>query len=311
MQYDKITLRELVGTVLTEAGEKNSDICVIDSDLAKSTTTNRFQETFPERFFELGIAEQNAMSAAAGMATEGKIPFYVNFALFVSGTCWTQLRQICYANLNVKMIATHPGMDGSYDGATHHANEDIALMRVLPNLRVLVPSNPDELRQAVELAVSYKGPVYIRCARDSVPNLPAKEKVQFGKAVIMEDQGTDFAMIYEGSASDLALKSYEACVEKGLKGQLINIFSIKPVDRECIQKVASRVKKMITIENHSVIGGLGSLVAETVSTMPRHASLVRIGVEDVFTESGSLRDVNEKYGLTVENFLKKLEKNDI
>ena len=185
MSYDTITLRELVGGVLVEAGKENKDIYVIDSDLAKSTTTNQFEEVFPERFVETGIAEQNAMSIAAGIATEGRIPFYVNFAIFVSGTCWTQLRQICYANLNVKLIATHPGMDGGYDGATHHANEDLALMRVLPNLKILAPSNPDELKAAVQIAIAHQGPVYIRCVRDAVPNLPAKETVQMGKAVVV------------------------------------------------------------------------------------------------------------------------------
>ncbi len=300
MEYNKITLRELVGAILVEAGTENPDIFVIDSDLAKSTTTNKFQDAFPERFFESGIAEQNAMSIAAGMATEDKIPFYVNFAMFVSGTCWTQLRQICYANLNVKLIATHPGMDGSYDGATHHANEDLALMRVLPNLRVLSPANPDELRQAVKLALAYKGPVYIRCARDEVPNLPAKEQVRMGKAVVMEDLGNDFAFIYEGSVSDLAIRSFEACKEKGMKGKLVNIFSIKPADRDCIRRIAGQVKKLVTIENHTVLGGLGGLVAETICDMPAHAPLRRIDVEDVFTESGPLKAVKEKYGLTVE-----------
>ena len=306
MAYDKITLRELVGTVLVEAGEKNTDIYVLDSDLAKSTTTNKFQARFPERFFESGIAEQNAMSVAAGMATEGKIPFYVNFAIFVSGTCWTQLRQICYANLNVKLIATHPGMDGSYDGASHHANEDIALMRALPNLKVISPSNPDELRQAVQIALVHKGPVYIRCARDSVPNLPAKESVQLGKAVVMEDMGNDFALIYEGSTADLAMRSFAACKEKGMKGKLVNLFSIKPVDKECIRNLAEEVKKIVTIVNHSVIGGIGGLVAETISDMPCHAPLLKVGVEDTFTESGALEAVKEKYGLTVENVLRKI-----
>ena len=307
MGYDLITLRELVGDVLVEAGNENPDIYVLDSDLAKSTTTNKFEEAFPERFFESGIAEQNAMAAAAGMAEEGKIPFYVNFAIFVSGTCWTQLRQICYANLNVKMIATHPGMDGSYDGATHHANEDIALMRVLPNLKVLSPSNPDELRQAVQIALDYEGPVYIRCARDSVPNIAAKEKVQMGKAVVTEDLGNDFAMIYEGSTADLAMRSFEACKEKGKKGKLVNIFSLKPVDEACIRRLAKEVKTLITLENHSVLGGLGSIVAETVSDMPSHAPLKRVGVEDTFAESGALKAVKEKYGLSVENVLNKLE----
>lgn len=304
--YDLITLRELVGDILIETAKTNKDIYVLDSDLAKSTTTNKFQNVYPSQFFELGISEQNAMSIAAGMATEGKIPFYVNFSMFVSGTCWTQLRQNCYANLNIKMIATHPGLDGSYDGASHHANEDIALVRVIPNLKILAPSNPGELRDAVKLAVDYKGPVYIRCARDTVPNISTNEKVAFGKAIVSEDLGDDFALIHEGSTADLAMKSFEMCKEKGLHGKLVNIFSIKPVDSECIRKIAGKVKKIVTIENHSVMGGLGSLVAETVCDMPRHAPIFRVGIEDKFTESGALGDIKAKYGLNIENVLKKL-----
>lgn len=307
MGYEMITLRELVGTILVEEGKKNPDIFVLDSDLAKSTTTNKFQAEFPDRFLEFGIAEQNAMSIAAGIATEGKIPVYANFTIFISGTCWTQLRQLCYANLNVKLIATHPGMDGCYDGASHHSNEYLALVRTLPNLLVLSPSNPDELRQAVKLALAYQGPVYISCVRDSVPNLPAKEQVEMGKAVVMEDLGDDFAIIYEGAVTDLAMRSFEACKEKGMKGKLVNIFSIKPVDADCIRKLAGRVKRLVTIENHTVLGGLGGLVAEIICDMPAHAPLKRVGVEDVFTESGPLKAVKEKYGLTVEHVLEKLE----
>lgn len=306
MSYETITLRELVGNVLVEAQKKHGNLYVIDSDLAKSTTTDKFEAAFPEHFVETGIAEQNAMSIAAGIAAEGKIPFYVNFAIFVSGTCWTQLRQICYANLNVKMIATHPGMDGGFDGATHHANEDLALMRVIPNLKVLVPSSPDELKEAVEIAIRHQGPVYIRCVRDSVPNLPAGEQAQLGKAVTVEDLGNDFAMIYEGSATDLAYKSFAACKEKGVNGKLINIFSVKPVDRELIRSVAGTVKKIVTIENHSVAGGLGSLVAETVCDMEKHAPILRVGVEDVFTESGPSGQLKEKYGLSVKHVMEVL-----
>ena len=307
MSYETITLRELVGDVLVEAQKEHGNLYVIDSDLAKSTTTDKFEAAFPEHFIETGIAEQNAMSIAAGVASEGKIPFYVNFAIFVSGTCWTQLRQVCYANLNVKMIATHPGMDGGYDGATHHANEDLALMRVLPNLKVLAPSNPDELRQAVQIAVEHQGPVYIRCVRDSVPNLPAKEQARLGKAVVVEDLGNDFAMIYEGSAVDLAYRSFAAAKEKGKYGKLINIFSVKPVDRELIRSVAGTVERIVTIENHSVIGGLGGLVAETVCDMDRHAPVLRVAVEDVFTESGPSGKLKEKYGLSVGHVMEMLE----
>lgn len=241
-------------------------------------------------------------------SSEGKIPFYVNFAIFVSGTCWTQLRQICYANLNVKLIATHPGMDGGFDGATHHANEDMALMRALPNLRLLVPSNPSELYEAVQIAINDNGPVYIRCARDSVPKVLPREKAQLGKAVIVEDRGNDFALIFEGSAAELDFRSFEACCEKGKKGKLINIFSMKPVDLELIRRTARTVDRIITVENHSVIGGLGGLVAETVADMDRHAPVLRVGVEDVFTESGPAGLVKVKYGLSVEHVLSALQK---
>lgn len=308
MTYDKITLRELVGDVLNEFSKTRNDIYVIDSDLAKSTTTNKFEKEHQTHFVETGIAEQNAMSIAAGIASEGKIPFYVNFAMFVSGTAWTQLRVICYANLNVKLIATHPGMDGGYDGATHHANEDLALMRVLPNLKVLVPSNPDELKEAVKIALEYNGPVYIRCARDSVPNVKPKILPKMGKATIVEDLGTDFALIYEGSISDLAFTAFEKAREEGYHGKLINVFSIKPFDTDCIRNIAQSVDKMVTLENHSIIGGLGSLVGETICDMEKHAPLYKVGVNDTFTESGPSKLVKEKYGLTVENVLNQIKR---
>lgn len=308
MTYTTITLRELVGDVLNELSENRDDIYVIDSDLAKSTTTNKFEAKHPDRFIETGIAEQNAMSIAAGIAQEGKVAFYVNFAIFVSGTAWTQLRQICYAKSNVKLIATHPGMDGGFDGATHHANEDLALMRVLPNLKVLVPSNPDELRAAVKLAMEYDGPVYIRCVRDNVPNVSSTGNLEFGKSVVVEDNGNDFALIYEGSATELAFNAFEEAKNRGLKGKLINAFSIKPFDTELVLSVAKSVDKIVTLENHSVIGGLGSLVSETVSVLDKHAKVYRVGVNDVFTESGPSKLLKEKYGLNVENVLSYITK---
>ncbi|MDD5801098.1 MAG: transketolase C-terminal domain-containing protein [Solobacterium sp.] len=308
MTYNTITLRELIGDMLNEVASTRDDIYVIDSDLAKSTTTNKFETLHKEHFVETGIAEQNAMSIAAGIAREGKVPFYVNFAMFVSGTAWTQLRQICYAKENVKLIATHPGMDGGYDGATHHANEDIALMRVLPNLRVLVPSNPDELRAAINLALEYDGPVYIRCVRDSVPNLPATGELAFGKSTIVKDLGDDFALVYEGTSADLAFRSFEEATKQGLKGKLVNVFSIKPFDTETILSLAQSVGKIVTVENHSVLGGLGSLVAETISPLDHHGKLYRVGVNDVFTESGPSKDIKEKYGLNVENVLNYIKK---
>lgn len=308
MNYKLISIRECIGEVLCEFAKKNSEIFVIDSDLAKSTTTNTFQDHFPDRFIETGISEQNAMSIAMGLAYEKKIPFYVNFAIFLSGTCWTQLRQICYSNANVKLIATHPGMDNGYDGATHHANEDLALMRSLPNMKVLIPSNREEFEHCIELALETDGPVYIRTARDMVPDLPAPYQNMIGKSVVQEDAGNDFALVYEGSSADLAMRAFEHMKTLGKNGKLVNIFSLKPIDEELISEISKTCKLIVSLENHSIIGGLGSSIADVLAQYETHAPLVRVGVEDVFTESGSAKDVKEKYGLNLENIVSKIIK---
>ncbi|WP_028263786.1 transketolase family protein [Atopobium fossor] len=306
MDYQLISLRTLVGDALNAAFDKHPNIFVLDADLAGSTTAAQFAAKHPNHFIETGIAEQNAMSAAAGIAVEGGIPFFVDFSLFITGTCWTQIRQACYGNLNVKMIGTHNGMDGGYDGATHHANEDIALMRVIPDLTILDPSNPDELYDAIECAIAIDGPVFIRTTRGNVPNLSATKSIKLGKAQIIYDKGNDFALIYEGSTTDLAMRSFEAAIQNGQNGKLINICSIKPVDTKLLRDLAQSVKRIITVENHSIVGGLGSLVAETVCDIPSHAPIYRIGVDDVFTESGPGDALKEKYGLTVDNVLSKI-----
>ncbi len=306
MEYKLNTIREIIGDVLCEFGEKNENIFVIDSDLEKSTTTNKFHHKYPNRFVETGISEQNALSIATGLAIEGKIPFYVNFAIFVSGTCWTQIRQACYANANIKLIATHPGMDGGYDGASHHANEDIALMRSLPNMTVLVPSNQNEFKKTVELALSINGPVYIRAARDVVPDIIDDKKIELGKLSIVEDNGNDFALIFEGSSANLAFKSFEELKNMGKMGKLINILSIKPIDKDNLIKIANEVDRIITIENHSIIGGLYSAVSEVLCSQKSHAQMFAVGVEDTFTESGPSKLIKEKYGLTVQNVINKI-----
>lgn len=307
MQYEMIEMRKKIGDILCEIAEKDQRIYVIDSDLAKSTTSAKFRDTFPERFVETGIAEASAMSIATGIASEGQIPFYVNFAIFVSGTAWTQLRQAAYAKANVKMIVTHPGMDNGPDGASHHANEDIALVRTIPNVKVLIPSNVKELKQAIEMAIEYDGPVYIRCARDVVPDVEFETEPQMGKSTIVEDLGNDFALVYEGTAAAIAYKGFEALTEKGYKGKLINIFSVKPMDIDFINELASTVKGIVTVENHSVLGGLGGAIAEILAQRPEHAKLAYVGVPDVFTESGKSADVKEKYGLNVNNIIEKVE----
>lgn len=307
MEQEMICLRDKIGEFLCEFAKEDNRIYVIDSDLAKSTTTLKFEKEFPERFVETGIAETSAMSIAAGLASEGQIPFYVNFAIFVAGTAWTQLRQAAYANLNVKMIGTYSGMDNGKDGASHHANEDLALVRSIPNVKVLVPSNVKEMKEAIKIAIDYNGPVYIRVARDNVPNVEFATNAQMGKSNIVEDLGNDFALIYEGTSASIAYKGFKALKQKGYKGKLVNIFSVKPLDVELINKLASKVKGIVTIENHSVIGGVGGAIAEVLAQKPNHAPIRFVGVEDVFTESGSATEVKEKYGLNVENIVSKVE----
>lgn len=307
MEQEMICLRDKIGEFLCEFAKEDNRIYVIDSDLAKSTKTLQFQKEYPERFVETGIAETSAMSIAAGLASEGQIPFYVNFAIFVAGTAWTELRQAAYANLNVKMIGTYAGMDNGKDGASHHANEDLALVRSIPNVKVLVPSNVKEMKEAIKIAIDYNGPVYIRVARDNVPNVEFQTSAQLGKSNIVEDLGNDFALIYEGTSASIAYKGFEALKEKGYKGKLVNIFSVKPIDEKFINKLASEVKGIVTIENHSFIGGLGGAIAEILAKKPNHAPLAYVGVEDVFTESGTATEVKEKYGLNVDNIINKTE----
>ena len=307
MNYEEICLRDKIGEFLCEFAENDNRIYVIDSDLAKSTKTLIFQEKYPQRFIETGIAEASAVSIATGLAEEGQIPFYVNFATFVTGTAWTQVRQAAYSNSNIKLIGTYVGMDNGPDGASHHANEDIALMRVIPNLKILVPSNVKELKQAMKIAIDYNGPVYIRVTRDVVPDIDLEQEAKMGKSIIVEDDGNDFALIYEGTCTSLAYKSFEELKAKGYNGKLINIFSIKPIDVKLIEEIALSVKGIVTLENHSIIGGLGGVIAEIIATMPNHPKLKYVGVDDVFTESGKAKDVKAKYGLNVENIVNKIE----
>ena len=307
MEYKEVCLRDKIGEFLCEFAENDSRIYVIDSDLAKSTKTLIFKDQYPNRFIQAGIAEASAISIADGLAAEGQIPFYVNFATFVTGTAWTQVRQSAYANSNVKLIGTYVGMDNGPDGASHHANEDIALMRMIPNMKVLVPSNVKELKQAIKIAIDYDGPVYIRATRDVVPDVELEKDAEVGKSIIVEDNGDDFALIYEGTTASLAYKSFQALKEKGYNGKLINIFSIKPIDENLINNLASAVKGIVTLENHSILGGLGGAIAEVIAKKSIHAPIEYVGVEDVFTESGKAADVKAKYGLNMENIIKKVE----
>ena len=307
MEYKEVCLRDKIGEFLCEFAENDNRIYVIDSDLAKSTKTLIFKDKYPNRFIQAGIAEASAVSIADGLASEGQIPFYVNFATFVTGTAWTQVRQSAYANSNVKLIGTYVGMDNGPDGASHHANEDIALMRMIPNMKILVPSNVKELKQAIKIAIDYDGPVYIRATRDVVPDIELEKDAEVGKSIIVEDDGNDFALIYEGTTASLAYKSFEVLKEKGYNGKLINIFSIKPLDESLINNLASTVKGIVTLENHSILGGLGGAIAEVIAKRSIHAPIKYVGVEDVFTESGKAVDVKAKYGLNIQNIVERVE----
>lgn len=308
MDQELICLRDKIGEYLCDFAREDDRIYAIDSNLAKSLKTLEFEKEFPKRFIETGIAEASAMSIATGLASEGQIPFYINFAIFVAGTAWTQLRQAAYANLNVKMIGSYAGMDNGKDGASHHANEDLALVRSIPNVKVLVPSNAKEMKEAIKIAIDYDGPVYIRVARDNVPNVEFSTNAQIGKSNIVEDLGNDFALVYEGTSADIAYKGFESLKQKGYNGKLVNIFSVKPLDQELINRLANEVNAIVTVENHSIIGGLGGAISEILAQKSNHAPIAYVGVEDVFTESGTATEVKEKYGLTVENIVAKVEK---
>lgn len=291
--------RDAYGEALRAAGARNRDIVVLDADLSKSTKTNVFAKEFPDRHFNAGIAEQNMMSVAAGLAAAGKIPFASTFAMFATGRAYEQVRNsICYPKLNVKIAATHAGLTVGEDGATHQANEDIALMRALPNMTVVNPADAEETRQAIEWAVEYKGPVYLRLGRASVDDVFGSDYVfQHGKAVQLAD-GTDVTIIATGVMVGAARRAADELVKQGLSARVLNIHTIKPLDIEAITKAARETGAIVTCEEHSIIGGLGSAVAEAVvENMP--VPLERVGVLDVFGESGTPDALLAKYKLTV------------
>ena len=299
--YEMVSPRDFIGEILCDLAKENEKIVVLDSDLSSSVTTNKFADKYPERFFEMGIAEQNTMGAATGLALEGLIPFYVNFAIFVTGTVWTQLRQACYAKANVKLIGSHPGMDDGPDGATHHALEDLALSRVIPNLIIMNPIDKADLIACIKKAIEIDGPVYIRCARDIVPTIhEEKSNFELGKIEKIFDDGNDYAIVFEGTAAKQALEAYEALKEEGYKNKLVSIGSIKPIDKEGLLKIASEVKGIVTVENHTINGGLAGIVSEVLMENGVSVKFRRVGVMDRFTESGITKDVKAKYGICKE-----------
>lgn len=302
---DKIATREAYGNALAEFGDKY-DFVVLDADLAAATKTGIFKKKFPERFFDCGIAEGNMMTVAAGIATTGKVVFASTFAMFAAGRAFEQIRNsIGYPHLNVKIGATHAGITVGEDGATHQCLEDLALMRTIPGMTVVNPADATEARAAVEWAINYKGPVYFRFGRYAVPVLFDKESYKFepGKAVTLAE-GKDVSIFATGIMVDMALKARELLAAEGISAAVVNVHTIKPIDREAVVKAAEATGAIVTAEEHNVLGGLGAAVAEVVcETSP--VPVLRVGVEDSFGRSGTVPALLELYGLTPENIAAK------
>lgn len=293
--------REAYGETLKELGAQIPEIVVLDADLSASTKTAVFAKAFPDRFFDTGIAEGNMMSVAAGLAASGKIPFASTFAVFGAGRAYEQIRNsICYPNLNVKVAVTHAGLTVGEDGATHQMLEDIALMRALPNMTVVVPADAAETAQVIRWAASYQGPVYIRMGRAKVEDVisPDAEFVP-GKSTTLAD-GSDVTIMACGIMTQQALQAAKMLAEEGISARVINMSSIKPIDEAAIVQAAKETGAIVTCEEHTVMGGLGSAVAEVVV---RHCPvpMAMVGTEDVFGQSGKASEVLKVYGLTPEH----------
>lgn len=307
INYDvKKSIRGAFGEELAELGAKNSDIVALDADLSGSTQTSIFAKAFPERFFDVGIAEQDLMTTALGLSLEGKIPFAATFAVFATGRAYDQIRNsICYQKANVKIVGAHGGITVGEDGASHQALEDISLMRGLPNMTVLVPGDYEQTRQAVRFASEHNGPVYIRLSRMNVPEIYDKEyKFDINKAVVLKE-GSDVSIFVTGDLLAEVVKAAEILEKNGINAEIINIPVIKPLDCGTIINSVSKTKLAVTVENHSIIGGLGSAVAECLSENAPH-KLVRIGVNDRFGQSGTPAELLKYYNLDSESIAKKV-----
>lgn len=305
-ELKKKATRESYGEALAELGDKYDNLYVFDADLAAATKTGIFKKKFPDRFFDCGIAESNMMGVAAGMAATGKIPFASTFAMFAAGRAFEQVRNsIGYPHLNVKIGATHAGISVGEDGATHQCNEDIALMRTIPGMVVINPADDVEAKAAVEAAILHKGPVYLRFGRLATPvfNDPETYKFELGKGVKLR-YGKDIAIVATGLMVYEAIEAAKTLAAEGIEATVINIHTIKPIDEDIIVEAAKNTGLLLTVEEHSVIGGLGSAVADVLAA--RHpAKLVKIGVNDEFGHSGPAVDLLKEYGLCADNIVAK------
>lgn len=304
---DKKATRQSFGEELANIGEKNDQIVVLDADLSSATKTNIFAKKFPNRFFDMGIAEQNMIGTAAGLATCGKIPFVSTFAMFAAGRAYDQIRNsICYPKLNVKICATHAGITVGEDGATHQMLEDISLMRTIPNMTVMCTSDDTQTRWAINKISKFNGPVYLRLCRLATPKIYENEKFEIGKGVQLGD-GVDATIIATGVVVSEAIEAMEELKAKGINIRVVDMHTIKPIDKEIIIKSAKETKNIITIEDHSIIGGLGSAVCEVLAeNYPK--KVYKMGIKDEFGKSGKAEDLLKYFKLDKDSITEFIEK---
>lgn len=306
---NKIATREAYGKALVKLSNLNENVVVLDADLSKSTKTADFKAVAPERFINMGIAESNMMGVAAGLSTCGKIPFASTFAMFAAGRAFEQIRNsICYPKLNVKICATHAGLTVGEDGATHQSIEDISLMRSIPNMIVINPADAIETEAAILAVAEYNGPCYVRLGRlaVSVINDNNNYKFEIGKGVTLS-HGNDVTIVATGMMVELALEAKEELAKDGINARVINIHTIKPIDKELLMNAAKETGAIVTVEEHSVIGGLGSAVAEVV-TEECPVPVIKVGIKDTFGESGKPNELLKAYGLTTEAIVEHTKK---
>ncbi|MBU0548869.1 MAG: transketolase family protein, partial [Candidatus Omnitrophica bacterium] len=299
--------RDVYGKTLVELGKKNKDIVVLDADLSGSTRTSFFAKEFPERFFNFGVAEQNMMAASAGLASCGKIVFVSTFAMFATGRAWDQVRNtVCYNNFNIKIVATHAGITVGEDGSSHQALEDIALMRIIPNMKIIVPCDGPQTRDAVIAAADIPGPIYIRLGRSKFNTVEGKEEFQFSKAQILR-QGSDVTLIACGLMVNLALEASRRLAEEGIKAGVINLHTIKPFDSDTVIKAVKETRKVVVCEEHSIASGLACCIDEAISN-DCSVKIARVGVKNKFGQSGSPEELLQLYGLTTEEIVESVHR---
>jgi len=298
-----IATRDAYGETLAELGAENANIVVLDADLSGSTKTGVFAKKFPERFFNMGIAEANMVGTAAGLASVGKVPFLSTFAIFAAGRAWEQIRQaVAYPKANVKVVATHGGVTVGEDGGSHQSVEDIAIMRAIPNMTVIVPADGEETKGAIRAAAAYKGPVYVRLGRNKVASVfPAGHKFVIGKGNLLVE-GTDLTFVTTGLMTAQAVIAAERLKAEGISARVVHIGTIKPLDKEILQQAAEETGAIITAEEHSVVGGLGGAVAEFLSE-ECPTLLKRVGIYDRFGTSGKSEELLKYFGLNAETLV--------